>query len=57
MKYPRVLVLAMSRINAADADSNGLLLPNLFGSWRRKNLGQIYGSADNADEGLFGHCH
>jgi len=54
MRYPRVLVVALGRINAADTANNGLLLRNLFGRWPRENLAQIYSSGDNGDEGFFG---
>lgn len=56
-KYPRVLVVVMGRINAADSDNNGLLLRNLFGNWPRENLAQIYSSGDNEDAGFFGHYY
>jgi hypothetical protein len=55
MNYPRVLVVTLGRINAADTTNNGLLLRNLFGSsWPRENLAQIYSSGDNGDDGFFG---
>ena len=53
MSFPRVLLIAMSRINAADPANNGLLLRNLFGSWPRGHLAQIYSSGDNGDDGFF----
>lgn len=56
-KYPRVLVVAMGRINAVDSDNNGLLLRNLFGNWPRENLAQIYSSGDTEDPGFFGHYY
>lgn len=55
--YPRVLVVVMGRINAADSGNNGLLLRNLFGKWPRENVAQIYSSDDNGDEGFFGHYY
>ena len=54
MRYPRVLIIAMPRINEADAGNNGLLLRNLFCKWPRENLAQIYSSSDNGDSGFFG---
>src|SRR5664279_3655420 len=53
-KYPRVLVVALGRINTVDSYNNGLLLRNLFGSWPREYLAQIYSSGDTGDEGFFG---
>lgn len=53
MKYPRVLIAAMGRINATDNANNGLLLRNLFGEFPRENLAQIYSSGDNGDDGFF----
>lgn len=53
--HPRVLVVAMGRINAADTANNGLLLRNLFGAWPRQNLAQVYSGGDNGDQGRFGH--
>ncbi|TLU81968.1 MAG: glycosyltransferase family 4 protein [Chlorobium sp.] len=50
---PRVLVVALGRINAQDSYNNGLLLRNLFGSWPRDKIAQIYSSADNGDKGYF----
>ena len=57
MRYPRVLVVALGRINAADTSNNGLLLRNLFGRWPGENLAQIYSGGDNGDEGFFGHYY
>jgi glycosyltransferase involved in cell wall biosynthesis len=57
MSYPRVLVVSIGRINASDTANNGLLLRNLFGSWPRENLAQIYSSGDNGDDGFFGHYY
>ena len=56
-KYPRVLVATLGRINAVDSFNNGLLLRNLFGSWPREKLAQIYSSGDTGDEGFFGHYY
>lgn len=52
--YPRVLVVTLGRINAADSDNNGMLLRNLFGNWPRENVAQIYSSGDTGDGGYFG---
>ncbi len=57
MKYPRVLVVVMGRINAADNFNNGLLLRNLFARWPKENLAQIYSGGDNGDAGYFGHYY
>jgi glycosyltransferase involved in cell wall biosynthesis len=54
MRFPRVLVVALGRINAADTANNGLLMRNLFGGWPRENLAQIYSSGNNGDDGFFG---
>ncbi len=54
MNYPRVLVVTIGRINAVDAANNSLLLRNLFGSWPRDYVAQIYSSGDNGDNGYFG---
>ena len=56
-KYPRVLVVAMGRVNLADSDNNGLLLRNLFARWPRERLAQIYSSGDTGDVGFFGHYY
>lgn len=53
MRYPRVLIVVLGKINAADAANNGLLLRNLFGNWPKENLAQIFSSADNGDAGYF----
>jgi glycosyltransferase involved in cell wall biosynthesis len=54
---PKVLILALGRINAADTANNGLLLRNLFGALPREALAQIYSSGDNGDQGFFGHYY
>jgi glycosyltransferase involved in cell wall biosynthesis len=56
-RTPRVLVVALGRINAADTANNGLLLRNIFGGWPRENLAQIYSSGDNGDDGFFGRYY
>lgn len=53
MRYPRVLVLSIGRVNTSDMSNNGLLLRNLFNSWPQENIAQIYSSADNRDDGFF----
>ncbi len=57
MNYPRVLIVTLGRINAADTENNGLLLRNLFANWPRENLAQIYSSGENDDLGFFGHYY
>ncbi|MEM4360240.1 MAG: hypothetical protein QXT45_06890 [Candidatus Bilamarchaeaceae archaeon] len=57
MEYPRVLIVALGRINAADNFNNGLLLRNLFAQWPRENLAQIFSSGDNGDAGFFGRYY
>jgi glycosyltransferase involved in cell wall biosynthesis len=52
-KYPRVLLVALGRINAVDSYNNGLLLRNLFADWPREHLAQIYSSGDTGDAGFF----
>lgn len=53
MTYPRTIVVALARINAADPANNGLLLRNIFGAWPRESLAQIFSSGDNGDGGFF----
>jgi glycosyltransferase involved in cell wall biosynthesis len=57
MKYPRVLVVVLGRINASDKFNNGLLLRNLFAQWPRDNIAQIFSSGDNGDAGFFGRYY
>lgn len=57
MTYPKVLFLSLERINSADKSNNGLLLRNLFGTWPKGKLFQIYSSGDNGDEGFCGHYY
>lgn len=57
MTRPRVLVVAMGRINAADATNNGLLLRNLFADWPRENMAQIFSSGENGDGGFLGRYY
>jgi hypothetical protein len=53
--YPRVLVVALGRINLKDTYNNGLFIRNLFGTdWPKDHLAQIYSSGDNNDSGFFG---
>lgn len=54
MKYPRVIIVVMGRINLADTSNNGLLLRNLFGNFPPKNVVQIYSGGSNGDKGFFG---
>ncbi|MBV5329506.1 MAG: glycosyltransferase [Chlorobium sp.] len=51
----RVLIVAISRINAADTANNALLLRNLLSTWPKENLAQIYSGGSNGDQGFFGH--
>ncbi len=55
--YPRVLVVCMGRINAADSSNNGLLVRNLFGEWPKDCLAQVFSGGDNGDAGFFGHYY
>lgn len=57
VEYPRVLILAIGRVNESDPSNNGLLLRNLFEGWPRERLGQIYSSGDLGDPGFFGHYY
>jgi glycosyltransferase involved in cell wall biosynthesis len=50
---PKILVIALARINKNDSLNNNLLLRNIFGAWPRERLAQIYSSGDNGDEGFF----
>jgi glycosyltransferase involved in cell wall biosynthesis len=53
--HPRVLIVALSRINSTDTANNGLLLRNLFSAWPRERLAQIYSGGSNGDGGFCGH--
>ena len=57
MEYPKVLVLAIGRVNDSDSSSNGLLLRNIFARFPRENLAQIYSGGSNGDAGFFGHYY
>jgi glycosyltransferase involved in cell wall biosynthesis len=50
--FPKVLIIAISRINKQDYFNNGMLLRNLFSNWPREKLAQIYSSGDNGDPGF-----
>jgi hypothetical protein len=52
--YPKVLILAMGRINKTDTANNGLLLRNLFSDFPLSATAQIYSGGGNDDEGFFG---
>lgn len=57
-EYPKILILALGRINERDTSNNGLFLRNLFGKeWPRERLAQIYSSGDVGDTGFFGHYY
>lgn len=53
MDYPRVLMIGIERINNRDVNNNGLLLRNLFSSWPRTKMAQIFSYSDNGDKGFF----
>lgn len=53
-KYPKVLILSLNRVNAADGSNNSLLLKNLFSGWPRDSLAQIYSGGSNGDGGYWG---
>lgn len=53
----RILILAIGRINKVDNSNNGLLLRNLLGIYPKQDLGQIYSSGHNGDEGFFTHYY
>ncbi len=57
MKYPKILIIAIGRINLIDTANNGLLLRNLFGNWPKDNMAQIYSSGSNGDIGFFAHYY
>lgn len=58
MVHPRVLIVALAKVNQRDTESNGLFLRNLFGKeWPRENLAQIYSSGDSGDQGFFGRYY
>ncbi len=56
-KYPRVLILSLNRVNAADGSNNSLLLKNLFSGWPRDNIAQIYSGGSNDDGGYWGNYY
>lgn len=55
--YPKILVIAIGRINKADTSNNGLLLRNLFNNYPKENIAQIYSSGNNRDDGYFGRYY
>lgn len=57
MEYPKILLLAIGKINNADNSNNGLLLRNLLNNWPKENIAQIYSSGDNGDDGFFEHYY
>lgn len=57
LNYPKVLVVALGRINEGDLHNNGLLLRNLFKDYPKENIAQIYSSGNNGDNGFFGHYY
>jgi len=56
-KYPKVLILSLNRVNAADGSNNSLLLKNLFSGWPRDNIAQIYSGGSNGDGGYWGNYY
>jgi glycosyltransferase involved in cell wall biosynthesis len=56
-EYPKVLIVAMGKINALDTTNNGLLLRSLFSPWPKEQLAQIFSSGENGDEGFCGKCY
>lgn len=52
--YPKVLICSLIRINQNDNFNNSLLLKNLFVSWPKENLAQIYSGGGNDMEGFCG---
>lgn len=46
-------MIGIERINATDTSNNGLLLRNLFNSWPRNKMAQIFSYSDNGDKGFF----
>ena len=57
LNYPKVLVIALGRINKGDLHNNGLLLRNLFKNYPKENTAQIFSSGNNFDDGFFGHYY
>ena len=55
--YPKILFIALGRINEKDNANNGLLIRNLFNRWPREHLAQIYSSGNNSDAGFFGRYY
>jgi hypothetical protein len=55
MCYPKVLICALTRVNAKDSFNNNLLLRNLLADWPRERLAQIYSGGSNRDFGFCGH--
>ena len=52
--YPKVLICFLTRINKNDTINNNLLLRNLFASWPKDKLAQIYSGGSNGDDGFCG---
>lgn len=52
--YPKILVVALGKINKKDLHNNGLLLRSLFLNYPQENIAQIYSSGNNEDGGYFG---
>jgi len=53
MHYKKILIVTAGRINCADTTNNGLLFRNLFRSWPKDRIAQVFNSGSNSDEGFF----
>jgi len=51
--YKKIIIVTAGRINLSDKANNGLLFRNLFRSWPKDKIGQIYNSGNNHDDGFF----
>lgn len=52
-KYKKILIVTAGRINMNDTANNGLLLRNLFRSWPKDKIAQVFNSGDNGDKGFY----
>ncbi|MHB9030123.1 MAG: glycosyltransferase family protein [Candidatus Latescibacterota bacterium] len=55
--YPKVLIIALTRVNGSDTFNSSLLLKNLFRNWPKDRIAQIYSGGSNGDEGVWGHYY
>ena len=53
MSFKKIIIVTSGRINYADTTNNGLLFRNLFRSWPKDNIAQVFNSGDNGDKGFF----